>query len=275
MEELREMSPEQLNEILEEHWKWVKSGGKEGGKANLSGANLHGADLRDSDLTGAKLAMTNLGEANLVRAKLYGADLSLANLRGAILFNASLKLANLRKTTLREADLQNADLTGVTGLLAGQLAGANVSGAKLPEDIAKFEGLSHVEETSRNARKIFFAMLLGCVYSWLTIATTTDTRLLTNSASSPLPIIQTQLPIAGFYWAAPVILIALYIYFHLYLQRLWESLSDLPAVFPDGRSLDKRAYPWLLTGLVCAPSARPFPAYRMESPSSLPGGLFQ
>jgi uncharacterized protein YjbI with pentapeptide repeats len=37
---------------------------------------------------------------------------------------------------------------------------------------------------------------------------------------------------------------------HLHLQRLWERLAELPAVFPDGRSLGKRAYPWLLTGLV-------------------------
>ena len=31
---------------------------------------------------------------------------------------------------------------------------------------------------------------------------------------------------------------------------MWESLADLPAVFPDGKSLDKRANPWLFTGLV-------------------------
>lgn len=45
-------------------------------------------------------------------------------------------------------------------------------------------------------------------------------------------------------------MLLLYIYLHLHLQRLWERLADLPAVFPDGRSLGKRAYPWLLTGLV-------------------------
>ncbi len=95
-------------------------------------------------------------------------------------------------------------------------------------------------------------MLLGCAYAWLTIATTTDARLLTNSASSPLPIIGTDIPIAWFYWAAPVLLLGLYSYFHLYLQRLWEGLSELPAVFPDGKALHKNAYPWLLNGLVRA-----------------------
>ena len=85
-------------------------------------------------------------------------------------------------------------------------------------------------------------MLLGCVYSWLTIATTTDVKLLTNTASSPLPIIGTEIPIAWFYIAAPLVLIALYLYFHFYLQGLWESLASLPAIFPDGKRLDERAY---------------------------------
>jgi uncharacterized protein YjbI with pentapeptide repeats len=44
----------------------------------------------------------------------------------------------------------------------------------------------------------------------------------------------------------------MFVYLHLYLQRLWEALAELPAVFPDGRPLDKRAYPWLLNGLVRA-----------------------
>jgi hypothetical protein len=49
------------------------------------------------------------------------------------------------------------------------------------------------------------------VYSWLTIATTTDVRLVTNSASSPLPIIGTEIPVVGFYWA-PALLLAMYLY---------------------------------------------------------------
>ena len=36
----------------------------------------------------------------------------------------------------------------------------------------------------------------------------------------------------------------------LYLQRLWESLAKLPAVFPDGTPLDEKVYPWLPNSLV-------------------------
>ena len=217
---------------------------------SLKGANLRGAVLTESDLRGAILEDADLSETKLEGTDLRGANFYNANLRGADLRGAKLQETELAKANLREADLQDTDLTESKSFTTNQIAGTNVTGAKLPDDIAKFEGLDHVAEISKNARKIFLSMLLGCAYSWLTIATTTDARLLNSSASSPLPIIGTEIPIFWFYWAAPLILGAFYIYLHLYLQRLWESLAGLPARFQDGKRLDERAYPWLLNGLV-------------------------
>ena len=115
---------------------------------------------------------------------------------------------------------------------------------------AIFPILKVIEETSKNARKIFIAMLLGCVYSWLTIATTRNPATLTNSKLLKLPIIGTETPMAWFYPVAPLVLLAAFFYLHFYLRRLWEGLAELPARFPDGKRLDQRAYPWLLNGLV-------------------------
>ena len=243
--------------------------GAELGGANLQGANLslanlqgaalfratlQGADLYDAKLQGAGLSQANLQGADLNDAKLQGADLARTNFEGreATKDGEALEAADLTGANFRDADLSDARLSGVTGLLADKLAGANLSNAKLPDDIARFDGLNHVTEISKHARAIFLAVIGGCVFSWLTIATTTDVALLTNSATTPLPIIQTKVPIAGFYWTAPVILLGLYIYLHLYLQRLWQGLAVLPAVFPEGNSLDQRAYPWLLTSLINA-----------------------
>ncbi|MEE9162651.1 MAG: pentapeptide repeat-containing protein, partial [Candidatus Neomarinimicrobiota bacterium] len=135
-------------------------------------------------------------------------------------------------------------------LRTDQLGGADITNAILPREIADFTGLGVIEEASKNARKLFLAMLLGCVYGMLTIATTTDARLITNSASSPLPVIGAEIPIVGFYWVAPVLLAGLYIYFHLSMLRIWEGLAGLPAIFIDGISVDQKIYPWLLLGLV-------------------------
>jgi uncharacterized protein YjbI with pentapeptide repeats len=73
--------------------------------ADLRGANLSGADLRDADLSGA-----NLSGANLRGADLSGADLNGANLRGA-----DLNGANLRGADLSDAELMNAKFYGRGG----------------------------------------------------------------------------------------------------------------------------------------------------------------
>ena len=134
-----------------------------------------------------------------------------------------------------------------------QLAGADLTGAKLPDDLKTlYDKLENVKGISESARKIFLAVLAACLYCWLTIATTTDVNLITNRASSPLPIIQTPIPIVGFYVVAPLLLLCVYFYFHFYLQKLWEELGSLPAIFPDGRPLHTKVDPWLLNDLVRA-----------------------
>ena len=221
-------------------------------RANLQGANLRGANFQDTDLTNVELRGADLQAAVLIRTNLNGAKLENANLQGADLHGAKLDNSNLLDTILRDANLKDATLSKVTGLQSGQLGGADLLNAVLPVNIEISEGLVHVSEISKHARNIYLGVIAGCVFSWLTIAMTTDIALLMNSASSPLPIIQTNVPIVGFYWAAPAILLALYVYLHMYLQRLWSGLASLPAIFPDGRTLEERAYPWLLTSLVCA-----------------------
>jgi uncharacterized protein YjbI with pentapeptide repeats len=256
--------------------------------ADLPGANLKRADLSRATLTGAILIASDLTEAVLAHADLARANLRGADLRGAVFSNADLTRAeldgakfgsaapeetvqtardniepqqtartaegraktSLSRATLWSADLGNTDLTEVDGLYAGQLGATQLHGAKLPDDIKEFKGVDQVEELSKNAGKLFLAMLGACAYCWLTLYSTKDAQLLTNSLGTKLPIIETEVPIVWFYLVAPLVVLGLYLYHHLYLQRLWEGLAELPAVFPDGKTVDQRTYPWLLNGLV-------------------------
>ena len=72
------MEASELKEILDQHRLWID--GKGGSRADLTGANLIGANLNRADLWGA----------NLSGADLSGADLNCANLTGAILSGAIL-----------------------------------------------------------------------------------------------------------------------------------------------------------------------------------------
>jgi uncharacterized protein YjbI with pentapeptide repeats len=242
---------------------------------NSLNRDLSEADLRRQNLTGGRFEATNLARANLEGCDLSKAHLERADLSGAA-FGKPDSGTNLYKAQLREANLRDCDLSGVRGgLRPQQLAGADLTGATLPGPLAKlFDALGAVEDLSESARKLFIAMLAACVYSWLTVATTTDVNLITNRASSLLPIIQTSIPIVGFYVVAPLLLLCVYFYFHFYLQKLWEELGSLPAIFPDGRPLHERSDPWLLNDLVRShvlllKAGRPFMSYFQQAISIL------
>ena len=88
------------------------------------------AYLRHADLSGADLTGANLMGAYLRHADLSGADLTGADLRCAYLRHADLSGANLRHADLSGADLRHADLSGAN-LRHADLSGANLMGADL------------------------------------------------------------------------------------------------------------------------------------------------
>jgi len=225
-----------LSELLQQHRAWLESSGEAGHQADLSGANLEGMDLTDADLRKALLNKTNL----------QGADLLLADLREASLLQANLQEANLLGTRLQEAGLQGAQCTGAKGLLSSQLAGANLSGAAPPESTSAFEGLRHVRAVSRRACWLLLSMVLLNALACLRIATASDTQLLQNASALPFSVLPRAVPIVAFHLFGPILLLALYVCFHLYLQRLWDAAGVLPAIFPDGGRLDA-SLPWFST----------------------------
>jgi len=131
---MKRYTPEELAEVLRLHKLWLDDE-EEGVRANLAGANLHGAYLAGADLAEANLAGAYLDGANLAGAYLDGANLAGANLAGANLAGAFLDGAYLVRAYLDGADLAGAGLAGAN--LAGAfldgayLAGAYLDGANL------------------------------------------------------------------------------------------------------------------------------------------------
>ena len=111
---MKKITKEELETILEQHKLWSDSNGKDGKRADLTGANLTctnltgadltGADLTDADLTWADLTGANLTSADLYGACLYGANLYGADLTGANLIDSELEYANLTDTILDEKE---------------------------------------------------------------------------------------------------------------------------------------------------------------------------
>ena len=127
---------EWIKEVLNNHLKWLKND-PAGRRANLYGADLRGADLRDANLYGADLRDAILRGAilrgaDLRDAILRGADLRDANLYGADLRDAILRGADLRDAILRDANLRGADLRDAI-LRGADLRGADLYGAEIKD----------------------------------------------------------------------------------------------------------------------------------------------
>ena len=111
----------QLDQLLEDHRKWLESDGKDGKRADLRNAilqeaDLHGLNLQSADMQNAKLSV----------ADLMGTNLRLANLRGADLWMADMKNAKLQGT-----ELQGANLGDVTNLTQEQVDSAITDAATI------------------------------------------------------------------------------------------------------------------------------------------------
>lgn len=164
--------------------------------------------------------------------------------------------ADLSGVDLKDASLEGARLEGVVGLAAWQLRGANLTGAHLPEAIKKFEGLKTVESNTKSSARAWTSTIVGCLYCWLTIGTTTDAEFFGAEHATALPFLQTKISPYGFYAVAPLLLVVMFLYLQYSLQQLWEAFAALPAVFPDGAPLHKRAAPFFLSGIVQTQSRR-------------------
>jgi uncharacterized protein YjbI with pentapeptide repeats len=125
---------------------------------------------------------TDGSETGLVGVDLSGADLRGVDFRGADLSEARLVGAKLADAQFEGARLAHADLSGATGLVGSQFARADLTGAMLPAGV-RFSAFETANEVAEGTGKLFVTMLLVCAYSWLTINSTLDAKLLTDTAT--------------------------------------------------------------------------------------------
>jgi uncharacterized protein YjbI with pentapeptide repeats len=231
-----------LEEALANHKEWLDSHAATGGKANLQAAQLEGREL-----IGVSLRYADLQDANL-----KSADMLLADLRDACLVRANLQETCLVGVNLEGANLEGASLESAMGLLPRQLAGANLHEASLPATILEFNALVDFQRTSLTAARLFATTFIVSLLSCLTIWKTKDVQLLTDSAIIPYlhsSAAAAAAPTDEIYLIAPAALLASYLWFLYNLQRVWDTVLELPAVFPDGRVLGQKGLR-IITGLL-------------------------
>jgi uncharacterized protein YjbI with pentapeptide repeats len=235
-------------------------------RCDFTETDLEGADLRDAIFEHTKLVRADFQHADLTDAR-FGAPRPTQTMQAAGAgpadeeevsapddsqdehFDADSAI-DMRYAKFHHARLYQVDLRNTVGLEAQNLAGADLLNATLPASLSRFSALEQVESVSHHARQNFLVCIGICIYSLLTIAMTKDVDLFLTTRETTLPIIETGVPIRGFFQSVPFLLLSLYLYLHLYLERMWRAMAALPAIFPDGRPLDEGAYPWLLNSII-------------------------
>jgi hypothetical protein len=150
---IREISEEELKQILEDHKKWLDSDKVKGTSADLSEVFLSGADLSGANLNGVNLSKAILRGVDLSGADLSGADLGGADLGGPGFFKTDLKGVDFSEVVVptgakpkkakslsvelflplrNGADLREANLSGAK-LFDAKLSGADLSKADLSD----------------------------------------------------------------------------------------------------------------------------------------------
>ena len=103
-----------------------------------------------------------------------------------------------------------------------------MSGGRETHDAA----LKHIEQVSRGARTTWFGLLGVLVFGAIAVGGVADRDFFTYGAGTALPLVGVTVPTVGFFYAAPILIRAIYLHLHLSLLQPWRGLGVLPAPTP-------------------------------------------
>lgn len=110
----------------------------------------------------------------------------------------------------------------------------------VPDPVARINALT------TNARNTWFVLLGVLVFVAITLMGVQHIDFYGVDRATDLPLVNVAVPTWLFFYAAPLLITAVYGYFHLYLIRLWDALGTAePTV--NGRPLGDAITPWLVS----------------------------
>lgn len=113
-----------------------------------------------------------------------------------------------------------------------------------PEQI---EGsLTQIDRISQHIRTNWFALIGLFAFAGVTLLSVKDADFFAFGRETTLPLIGISIPTKSFFWVAPPLIAAIYIYFHLSLLKLWDALATAPPR-PKGRRLGEAIFPTLIS----------------------------
>ena len=216
------------------------------GRAPFKGRELNGAKF-----TNSTLQRHNFDNSRLWKSNFNGSDLRFCRFKECWLQDSNLKNVDAQRANFENADLfisrlrssnfNDASFINAKGLSDHQFADCNLTGAKLPEGVGRFESLAMINESTKSNRRLVWELTLACII--LVIA-------LLSSQNLNIQAIGLNLPRSWVAWFGIIFLFFWFLHTQLSLQRHWELLDYLPSKFPDGLPCTKRIQPWFVNDFV-------------------------
>jgi uncharacterized protein YjbI with pentapeptide repeats len=111
--------------------------------------------------------------------------------------------------------------------------------------------IARINELSHAARGSWVTLLAFLGFTGVTLLGVQDADFFVPSRETVLPLVAVRIPTASFFWVAPVLGAALYVYLHLHLEKLWDALAVAPARV-DGAPLGNYLHSWFGLDLALA-----------------------
>jgi uncharacterized protein YjbI with pentapeptide repeats len=172
-----------------------------------------------------------------------GADFSGANFSDARLTGLDFGDSVLSGSVLAWCDLRSADMRRVHFLSSASLVGSDLSGAQLPPGISFAHQFDHASDLVKSSRMAHSILLTFGAYA------VTAVWLADRSADKlfDLQLIGLRVSENKFMLASSLIIAVFFFHFQVLLQRIWELMSEMPTIFPDGHTLPNKMPSWWLT----------------------------
>ena len=225
---------------------------------------LEGAILRDADLSSTNFKYANLVETNLEYAFLGNAYFNSADLSDATLYNKKLKEIDTETNrvindknvykhpdiNLQNTRLHNVDLSHVEGLTAEQIAGADLTNAKLPENLNNLTEITKPINEAIKSNGTLFSIIITIMAIIFLLSLSTDVKQ-ANHIVKTVSVLGTEIDFTrNMLWIIPTGLYIVFLNFCMNLSNFWRLLSTMPAVFPDGRHLTEVIDHWIPTSFL-------------------------
>lgn len=117
------------------------------------------------------------------------------------------------------------------------------SSSSTPENDKEIERISTI---ITNARGMWFMLLGAQVFAAVTLAGVEDVVFFDPATDTMLPLLGISVPVISFFWAGALLVAAVYIYFLLYLEQMWQILGEAGARY-NGKPLAESIHPWVVS----------------------------